>query len=343
MVVRVNKAHRQRRTGSLVGMFRATCLSVLLSSLSALLLTNSVQAQLTHTVTAQNLFLCVAGSTGTGIAPGSSLVPSNSMSAYYSGGFQTLQASGSYQATMTTSSLGFTLLESSSNLGSGSAYTGPNETLWVLSSLQPVTGTLRVSGFATTFSPFNLRTVTVDIDDDGSVEWSMSAGGVLSIPLTVNGSRSIRIISATDAAIGNVQINANMMFSVAATKEAYGTGCGAPLTLDSNVPALGTNWVLTTTGVDAISPFAVTFFGNRGPAVPFVTLGLNAPGCDAHLQSVFGSLSGANSSGIASVTVAIPSSAALIGAELSGQSVCLTSNNAALLHSSNGLEGTVGG
>ena len=94
---------------------------------------------------------------------------------------------------------------------------------------------------------------------------------------------------------------------------------------------------------DAISPFAVTFFGNRGPAVPFVTLGLNAPGCDAHLQSVFGSLSGANSSGIASVTVAIPSSAALIGAELSGQSVCLTSNNAALLHSSNGLEGTVGG
>ena len=324
-------------------MCRATCLSVLLSSLSALLLTNSVQAQLAHTVTAQNQFLCIAGSNGSGIAPGTSLVPSKSMSAYYSGGFQTLQANGSYQTTMTASSLGFSLTESSLNQGSGSAYTGPNQTLWVLWSLQPVTGTLTVSGFATTFSPFNLRTVYVDIDGDGSVEWSLSAGGVLSIPLTVNGSRSIRITSATNAAIGNVQINANMMFSVSATKEAYGTGCGAPLTLDSNVPALGTNWVLTTTGVDAISPFAVTFFGNRGPAVPFVTLGFNAPGCDAHLQSVFGSLSGTNSSGTASVTVAVPNSTVLVGAELSGQSVCLTTNNAALLHSSNGLEGTIGG
>jgi hypothetical protein len=313
--------------------------SVLLASLMA----QSVTAQIAHTVTTQNYFLCIAGQSGGGIPAGSSLIPSNSMSAYYSGGFQTLQANGFYQTTMTASSLGFSLTESCLNLGSGSASTGPNHTLWVLGSSQPVTGTLTVTGSATTFSPFNLRTVNVDVDNDGSVEWSLAAGGALSIPLTVNGSRSIRITSATNAAIGDVQINANMTFSVSATKETYGTGCGAPLTLDSNVPALGTNWVLTTTGVDAISPFAVTFFGDRGSAVPFVTLGFNAPGCDAHLQSVFGSLSGANSSGIASVTVAVPSSAALIGAELSGQSVCLTGNNAALLHSSNGLEGTIGG
>ena len=198
----MNNPHRQRRTNSIGLMIRATCLSLLLPSLSALLLTNSVQAQLAHTVTAQNQFLCIAGPSGDGITPGSNLIPSNSMSAYYLGGFQTLQASGAYQTTMTASSLGFSLQESSSNLGSGVAYTGPNETRWVLWSSLPVTGTLTVTGYATTFSPFNLRTVDVDIDDDGSVEWFLSAGGILSIPLTVNGSRAIRITSATNAAIG---------------------------------------------------------------------------------------------------------------------------------------------
>ena len=322
---------------------RLSLSSFLLAALIALLMSQSVTAQIAHTATTQNYFSCIAGPSGGGIPAGFSLIPSNSMSAYYSGGFQTLQATGSYQTTMTASSLGFSLTESCLNLGSGTASTGPNHSLWVIGSLQPVTGTLTVTGSSTTFSPFNLRTVNVDIDDDGSVDWSLAAGGALSIPLTVNGSRSIRVTTATNAAIGNVQINANLMFSVSATSEIYGTGCGAPLSLSSNAPALGTNWVLTTTGIDAISPFAVTFFGDRGPAVPFTTFGLNAPGCDAHLQSVLGSLSGASSSGTASVTIAVPNSAALIGAELSGQSACLTTSNAAGLHSSNGLEATIGG
>ncbi|MFT6081635.1 MAG: hypothetical protein ACI8UD_002920 [Planctomycetota bacterium] len=107
-------------------------------------------------------------------------------------------------------------------------------------------------------------------------------------------------------------------------------------------PVIGGNWDLTTTGIDAVSPIAITFLGNRGPAIPMLAIGLNAPGCDINLSTILGSLSAPALAGSATVTLAIPANPALAGQLLSGQSISLTLSNAANIVTSNGLEGTLG-
>jgi len=115
-----------------------------------------------------------------------------------------------------------------------------------------------------------------------------------------------------------------------------------PLTLDSTNPHLGANWDVTTSSIDAISPFAITFFGARGPATPMVLIGLNAPGCDINLSTVLTDITGINAGGSATVSVPIPANNALAGFLLSAQSVCLTLTNGANLLTSNGVEGALG-
>ena len=55
---------------------------------------------------------------------------------------------------------------------------------------------------------------------------------------------------------------------------------------------LGSNWDLTTNFIDPVSPIAITFLGDAGPAVPLLAIGLNAPGCDINLATTLGSLTG---------------------------------------------------
>lgn len=130
---------------------------------------------------------------------------------------------------------------------------------------------------------------------------------------------------------------------VPASKQTYGSGCGTPaLGLDSNNPSLGNNWDLTTSNIDAVSPFAITFFGDRGPAVSFSVIGLDAPGCDVNLSSILVDGTGPNVAGSATVSVPIPNDPTLSGGMLSAQSICLTLSNNANLLSSNGVEGTFG-
>ena len=109
-----------------------------------------------------------------------------------------------------------------------------------------------------------------------------------------------------------------------------------------NRPVLGTNWSLTTTGIDPISPVAITFFGTSGPAIPFTAIGIAAPGCDINLSTALGSLTGAAAGGSANVTLSVPNNPALAGQSLAAQSIGLTIQNAGNLQSSNGLEGTFG-
>jgi len=117
----------------------------------------------------------------------------------------------------------------------------------------------------------------------------------------------------------------------------------APLTLDGGFgPQLGGTWDLTTSAIDAVSPFAITFFGDRGPATPMPLIGINAPGCDINLASVITSVTTAQSAGSATAAVPIPNNLALAGFQFSAQSICLTLTNAGGLLSSNGAEGTVG-
>ena len=115
------------------------------------------------------------------------------------------------------------------------------------------------------------------------------------------------------------------------------------LTLDSNRPVLGTNWDLTTSNIEAVSPFAITFLGNaQGAGVPFTAIGLNAPGCAIWINTVLGSLTGLAAGGSSTVSLPIPNNAALAGAILTGQSICLTLKNPANLLGSNGIESTMG-
>ena len=115
-----------------------------------------------------------------------------------------------------------------------------------------------------------------------------------------------------------------------------------PLTLDSNGPSIGGNWDITTSEIDPISPFAITFFGARGPATPATLIGINAPGCDINLASAIADLTGINTAGAATVTVPIANNNALAGFALSCQSVCLTLTNGSNLLFSNGVEGVIG-
>jgi hypothetical protein len=114
------------------------------------------------------------------------------------------------------------------------------------------------------------------------------------------------------------------------------------LALDSNFPRLGTNWNLTTTNVDPISPIAITFFGTA-PVNPGIDLGfLGAPGCNAHINAIIADLTGAVAAGSATVTIAIPNDPTIAGTQLVGQSVCLTLKNPLALLTSNGVDALIG-
>lgn len=206
-----------------------------------------------------------------------------------------------------------------------------------------MTGTLTATGSTQSSGTSGQASITIDVGNNGTNDWTLVVGSNTTIlPVAITGSLAIRINTATSAANGFASLSLNLSFRQTATTESFGAGCGQPLVLTSNQPRVGTSWQLTTSGVDAVSPIAATFFGARGPAVPMSAIGLDAPGCDVHLASALTTISGANVAGAAVVPVAIPNSATLVGIKLSAQSLCLTAANPAGLHSSNGLEGTIG-
>ena len=114
------------------------------------------------------------------------------------------------------------------------------------------------------------------------------------------------------------------------------------LSLGATRPVLGTNWDLTTTGIDPVSPFALTFIGDRGPVIPLSAIGLAAPGCDALLSTSLGILAGLNTGAPVTVSLALPNDPTLAGLMLSAQSLSLTLQNAANIWTSNAVEGTLG-
>tara|TARA_R110002072_G_scaffold217365_2_gene375003 strand:+ start:27979 stop:29127 length:1149 start_codon:yes stop_codon:yes gene_type:complete len=130
--------------------------------------------------------------------------------------------------------------------------------------------------------------------------------------------------------------------AVCAAKVTYGTGCGG-LEVDSNLPMLGTNWDITTSNVDPISPVAITFFGNSQVNLPLTLVFANAdPMCSVYINTILGSLSAPAAAGVATASLAIPSNPVFAGSILTAQSMCLTLANPANILTSNGLEGTIG-
>jgi hypothetical protein len=117
-----------------------------------------------------------------------------------------------------------------------------------------------------------------------------------------------------------------------------------PLTCNSNVPRIGTTWLLTTSNIDPVSPVTVTFFGTAPIAVPvpLSAIGFPAPGCFVHINAILGSAGATNVGGSSVVSFPVPNDPLLTGATVAVQSICLTLQNAGNLLTSNAVLGTVG-
>jgi hypothetical protein len=116
-----------------------------------------------------------------------------------------------------------------------------------------------------------------------------------------------------------------------------------PLTLDSNAPALGGNWDMTTSNVDPVSPIAITFLGNAQANLPLsLVFPTTDPSCSIYIGAALASIQGLPIAGTSTVSLPIPANMALMGAVLTAQSICLTVSNPSSLLSSNGLEGMIG-
>jgi hypothetical protein len=128
-----------------------------------------------------------------------------------------------------------------------------------------------------------------------------------------------------------------------AQKVVYGAGCDTPaLSLNSNFPVLGTNFTLTTTNVNAVSPVGLVLFGDA-QIIPPLDLGfLGAPGCSVHTTANLTSVAFPVSVGTGSVVIPVPVNPGLIGVALTSQSVGFTPNNQLGLSTSNGLLWTLG-
>jgi len=119
-----------------------------------------------------------------------------------------------------------------------------------------------------------------------------------------------------------------------------------PLTLSGNDPVLGTDWDLVTTNIDPISPITATFFGSGAVGVPggvpMTVVGIDAPGCFVHIDTILGDGSALSVGGTSTLTFPLPPTPALAGGTLSAQSVCLTLSNNSNLLTSNGVLGRIG-
>lgn len=128
-----------------------------------------------------------------------------------------------------------------------------------------------------------------------------------------------------------------------ASKTLFGSGCDSPvLSLDSNLPRLGTNFTLTTTNVNATSPVGLLFFGDQQIAPPLDLGFLGAPGCSAHGNANLTSAAFPVTAGTGSVVVPLPNNPLLTGLTLVSQAAAFTPNNAFGLSTSNGLLWIVG-
>jgi hypothetical protein len=117
-----------------------------------------------------------------------------------------------------------------------------------------------------------------------------------------------------------------------------------PLTLVSSLPLIGGVWDLTTNNIDAVSPISITFFSSTAlnPGVTLPSLGIDAPGCSAYVNTLLTSSSATSAAGTSLVSVPLPNNAALVGFSLWAQSICLTLANNANIKTSNGVEVVVG-
>jgi len=198
-------------------------------------------------------------------------------------------------------------------------------------------------------SPSEFHITFVDVP-----EFSATGANNCQVALFDNGTVEVRygactlLDCLTGASPGSGAVDlGGVDFSTLVTQpEVINTGVGpffASMTLASNPPVIGATWDLVTSGVDAVSPIAITFFGTRSPtSIPLPAIGIPAPGCELHLATVLGAAASVATASSATLSVTIGVNPALAGQQFSAQSVGLTISNAANLTTSNAIEGTIG-
>jgi len=157
------------------------------------------------------------------------------------------------------------------------------------------------------------------------------------------------VANSFDLANDRILLTPNPLGGWAVTRQARGAGCAATsslgagcegLTLTGDDPLLGSNWTLTNTGVDPISPVTFTFVGMTSTLVDLTSFG--APGCFCYVDNLVVRYVAAVVAGQSTVTVPIPAVPALAGLQLRAQTLAFSTANAGGFASSDGLEGTVG-
>ena len=117
-----------------------------------------------------------------------------------------------------------------------------------------------------------------------------------------------------------------------------------PLVHTVGLPRIGTTLQFAVSDVESVVPLAFLFFGDAAidPGIPLASIG--APDCFAHTNANLTSatIPVSASAGTGAVSLPIPMSAALIGAQATSQAVAFTVKNALGLATSNGVTWAVG-
>jgi DNA-binding beta-propeller fold protein YncE len=153
------------------------------------------------------------------------------------------------------------------------------------------------------------------------------------------GKALLAVASEGDGALSLFAIEYGM-----ATATIVGVGCpnAQPVTLTSNLPQLGTSWMLNAGAIEPGSSVCLFWFGNNviNPGVDLSVIG--APGCFGYTDGNLGAYSAPVTAGSSTFSVAVPNNLALIGFALTAQVSAASSTTPANFTTSNGVTGTIG-
>ncbi|MFN3240353.1 MAG: kelch repeat-containing protein [Planctomycetota bacterium] len=125
---------------------------------------------------------------------------------------------------------------------------------------------------------------------------------------------------------------------------AFGNGCGAApgLRLAATTPRLGHPWDFQAQFIEPTSPSCLFWFGDNAipGGVDLTFAGL--PGCSAYLTNVIDVLLAPAASGVSTLSIAVPPSAALIGSSIAAQATAASLLPPAGFSTSNGALGIIG-
>ena len=130
---------------------------------------------------------------------------------------------------------------------------------------------------------------------------------------------------------------------VNASVTAFGAGCPAfqPLTASSNLPILGTSWLIDASPIAPVSP-CLFWFGDTAISSGIDLSFIAAAGCFSYSNANLGAFIATASSGSGSLAINVPSNPALLNYALTVQASTSSTSTPAGFITSNGIEAVIG-